>query len=209
MKKFAPFIFALAFLVPVFASAASCTGPTDNSCGIGNICQQGTNGFYACFSAPAASGSCTGLYDTSCGSGNSCQQDANGFYGCFPNANASSGLTGATSSSGAVTTPGTGGINTSYLKGYSDSIIGIVNGILVPLLMAVALLVFLYGVFNYFILGADSDDKRKEGRTFILYGVIGFAVIVSVWGLVNILLSTLGLSAGGTAASHGLTPPAL
>jgi len=210
--KLAPLFLAAALLVPSFAFATSCTGPTDNSCGIGNVCQQDSNGFYACFSAPAASGSCTGLYDTSCGAGNSCQQDANGFYGCFPNANASSGLTGGTGTTGLTTntnTSGAGGINTTYLQGYYSSIAGVINGILVPLLIAIAFITFLWGVYRYFILGADDDAKRQEGRTFVLYGIIGFVVIIAFWGLVGIVGTTIGLSAGGSAASHGITPPTL
>ena len=88
------------------------------------------------------------------------------------------------------------GINPQYIALYSNSIIGIINGILVPTLIALALIVFLWGVYNYFIYGADSDDKRKEGRTFVLYGVIGFVIIFSLWALVNILIGTLGLGVG-------------
>ena len=86
------------------------------------------------------------------------------------------------------------GINIQYIKGYSDSVISVINGILVPMLIAVAFIVFLYGAYNYFILGADNEDKRKEGRTFALYGVIGFVIIFSLWGIVNIFMGTLNLS---------------
>jgi hypothetical protein len=51
-------------------------------------------------------------------------------------------------------------------------------------------------VFQYFIAGAASDEKRKTGRTFILYGIIGFVVMLSIWGLVNLLLATLGFGWG-------------
>src|SRR5665213_18793 len=88
-------ISAIAFSLTAFspiALAATCTGPSDQaSCGAGNVCQQDTNGFYACFPAPTSTGTCTGINDTSCGSGNSCQQDANGFYKCFPNASSAQG----------------------------------------------------------------------------------------------------------------------
>lgn len=110
-----------------------------------------------------------------------------------------SGLTGATGGGITnITSTGAGGINTSYLSGYEQSILSIINTILVPLLTAVAFIVFLYGVFQTFILGGASEEKHKEGRVLILYGIIGFVVIFAVWGLVNILIGTLGLSAGGT-----------
>lgn len=103
-------------------------------------------------------------------------------------------------------TPGTfaaqgssGGINPSYLQGYKTSIIGIINGMLVPVLIAIAFITFLWGVYKYFILGADSDTERATGRQFVLWGIIGFVVIASVWALVNIVSGTLGLQIGNTA----------
>ncbi|MDD3531005.1 MAG: pilin [Candidatus Pacebacteria bacterium] len=87
------------------------------------------------------------------------------------------------------------GINTAYIKSYSDSIIYIINSILVPLLIALSFIVFLYGVYRYFIQGAASDSDRETGRQFALWGVIGFVIIVSLWGIVNLFTSTLGLTA--------------
>lgn len=75
--------------------------------------------------------------------------------------------------------------------------------------MAIAFLVFLWGVVNYFFFGADNDTKRAEGRTFVLWGIIGFAVIISLWGLVYVATSIFGLPIGGTAATYGIKPPTL
>lgn len=95
--------------------------------------------------------------------------------------------------------PSSGGIDPSYLQGYKTSIIGIINGMLVPVLIAIAFITFLWGVYKYFILGADSDTERATGRQFVLWGIIGFVVIASVWALVNIVSGTLGLQIGNTA----------
>ncbi len=61
---------------------------------------------------------------------------------------------------------------------------------LLPLIISLTILVFLWGIFN-FVMSAGSEDKRIEGRNFMIYGIIGLAVMVSVWGLVNILTGTL------------------
>lgn len=95
------------------------------------------------------------------------------------------------------------GINVDAIKPYSDGIIKIINGILVPVLFAVAFIVFLFGVYKYFIQGASNESAKGEGRTFAMWGIIGFVVILSVWGLVGIVISTLGLTSGGGAP----TPP--
>lgn len=91
------------------------------------------------------------------------------------------------------------GINPQAIEGYASSIIYVINYMLVPALIALAFIVFLWGVYLYFIYGADNEEKRKEGRTFTLYGVIGMVIIFSLWGIVNIFMSTLGLFAGGNS----------
>ena len=94
------------------------------------------------------------------------------------------------------------GINMTAIKSYSDNIILLINNVVVPVLFAVAFLYFIYGVYKYFILGADNDTERGTGRQFVLWSVIGFAVILSVWGLVAVVGNTFGLTPGGTPPSY-------
>jgi Type IV secretion system pilin len=82
------------------------------------------------------------------------------------------------------------------LFGVYGTVTGIINGILVPLLFAVAFLTFLWGIFEYFIAGGANEEKRKQGKSFILYGLIGFFIMMSVWGLVNVVVNTFGLGSG-------------
>jgi len=76
----------------------------------------------------------------------------------------------------------------------NTGIIGIMNLVVVPVIFALAFLVFVYGMVKYFILHGGEDTKRAEGRQFILWGLIGLVVLFSVWGFVNLLLSTLGIA---------------
>ncbi|HEX7651467.1 MAG TPA: hypothetical protein VF439_02005 [Candidatus Paceibacterota bacterium] len=71
-----------------------------------------------------------------------------------------------------------------------STIINIINNIIVPVLFAVAFIVFIYGAFQVFILGANDEETKTNGRNLMLYGLIGFFVMVSIWGLVNILVGT-------------------
>jgi hypothetical protein len=74
-------------------------------------------------------------------------------------------------------------------------IINTINGILVPVIFAIAFIVFLWGAFETFILGASGgEDVKEKGKNLMLWGLIGFFVMVSVWGLVNILTGTFGFS---------------
>jgi hypothetical protein len=126
------------------------------------------------------------------------------------------GSTGVTSGSGSGSTSvvptapgGKGGINTSYLQGYANSIQAVINNILVPVLTAVAFIVFLWGAYYYFIQGGHDPEKRKTGRMYIIWALIGFVIIFTVWGLVNVLTTTLGLETGGTAKERGLKLPTI
>jgi hypothetical protein len=83
-------------------------------------------------------------------------------------------------------------------------IINTINNVIVPVLFAVAFIVFLWGAFDTFILGANSEEVKERGKNLMLWGLIGFFVMVSVWGLVNILTGTV--SFGNNAGPTGGTP---
>lgn len=64
---------------------------------------------------------------------------------------------------------------------------------LIEVMFAVALLFFLYGVFKL-ISNPDSEEVKTEAKSHMLWGVIGFVIMLGVWGILNIIISTLGLS---------------
>jgi hypothetical protein len=96
----------------------------------------------------------------------------------------------------------TGSLNTSQLSGYLTSFVSFVNSALVPALLAVAFITFLWGVFKYFIRDAADEKSLAEGRQFVLWGLIGFAVILSVWGLVAIVTNTFNIQTTTTPPSY-------
>ena len=63
----------------------------------------------------------------------------------------------------------------------------------------IALVVFLWGVTDY-IRGANNQEKRKEGRQHMLWGVIGFLIMLGVFGIISILTRTLGIQ--GVTIDH-------
>lgn len=85
---------------------------------------------------------------------------------------------------------GSGSLNVKPIQNLSTSIIGLINTVVVPFVFAVAFVVFIWGVYTYFIAGGASEEKRSEGAKFVLSGLIGFAAMVTIWGLVNILVGT-------------------
>ena len=85
-------------------------------------------------------------------------------------------------------------------------IINTINNILVPVLFAVAFIVFLWGAFKTFILGANSEEVKDQGKNLMLWGLIGFFVMVSISGPLNILTGTV--SFGNNAGPSSGTPKA-
>jgi len=71
----------------------------------------------------------------------------------------------------------------------------VINGILVPVLFAVAFIAFLWGAFETFITGAGSADVKNKGKNLMLWSIIAFFVLIAVWILVNILAGTVSFNA--------------
>lgn len=76
----------------------------------------------------------------------------------------------------------------SGIEGAIDNITSIIGSI-VPLLIGAALVVFLWGVLMYVI--KDDSDSKGKAVNYMVFGIIGLFVMVSVWGLVNLLQDTL------------------
>lgn len=83
---------------------------------------------------------------------------------------------------------------TSTICGVAGTILYIINSVLVPLLFAVSFIVFLYGIASAYILHPGDEEAVKKGHKLLLWGIIGFAVMISLWGLVNVVSNTFGLS---------------
>lgn len=70
--------------------------------------------------------------------------------------------------------------------------IGNVLDTLIPILIVLGIVYFVWGVVTY-VIGKDEEAK-KRGKDKIIYGIIGLVVIVAMWGLVGIITNTFGLS---------------
>ncbi len=81
----------------------------------------------------------------------------------------------------------------TQLQTYAAAILDLINTVLVPVLFAVAFIVFIYGIAVKYIFSHGDPTKVSEGHKIILWGLIGFVVMLSLWGLVNIFDTTLGL----------------
>lgn len=74
----------------------------------------------------------------------------------------------------------------------NSNILGFINGVLVPLVFGLALIFFLWGVLLAFVIKRD-EDSRSEGKQYMVWAIVGLVVMVSLWGIVNLLAGALGL----------------
>lgn len=67
-------------------------------------------------------------------------------------------------------------------------LIGYLNYI-VPALITVAVVYFVWGVISFII--SSEEEAKKKGKTKIINGLIGLFVIVSFWGIIAIVQRSL------------------
>lgn len=66
------------------------------------------------------------------------------------------------------------------------------------LFWAMAVAFFVWGIVK-FIKNADDTAEHEKGKQFMVWGIIAFLVLVSLWGIVRFLLvDTIGISPTGT-----------
>ena len=63
----------------------------------------------------------------------------------------------------------------------------------VILLIGFAVVFFLYGILKYITAGED-EERRNKMKNLMIYGIIGLFVMISFWGIVNILVNTFELN---------------
>ena len=87
--------------------------------------------------------------------------------------------------------------NFGQAKTFVTGFIDFMNGTLVPAIFGLAILVFLWGMFNTFILGGDDEEKQTKGKQLMMYSIAGFVLMIGIWGVVNLIASSLGVNNSG------------
>jgi hypothetical protein len=104
----------------------------------------------------------------------------------------------------ALVNPGNAG-EFDGLRNFFAKLTAFMNGTLVPAVFALAFLVFIWGMFKTFILGGHDEEKQGEGKQLMMYAILGFVIMISLWGIVTIIADSLGLQGG---IAPGLLPVA-
>jgi hypothetical protein len=62
----------------------------------------------------------------------------------------------------------------------------------VPYLIVIAIGAFMQGLIKYVGHG-DNEEKKTEGRKMMIYGIVGFFFMVSIWGVLSLFTNSFGV----------------
>ena len=80
---------------------------------------------------------------------------------------------------------------------FQDLLINILdfsNDVLIPFIIGIGFLVFVWGIFKYFIFGGANDEAKASGKSLIVWATVGFVAIIIFWGVINLLTESTGLA---------------
>ena len=70
--------------------------------------------------------------------------------------------------------------------------IGDLINIATPIVVALALLYFFWGLATY-ILNQGNEKKKEGGREIMIWGIVALFIMVSVWGIINVVRDTFSI----------------
>ena len=58
---------------------------------------------------------------------------------------------------------------------------------LLPGLFSLGLVVFSWGIFQYYIQGGSDEEAREKSKALMMYGILTFIVMVFFWGVGHLI----------------------
>lgn len=86
-----------------------------------------------------------------------------------------------------------------------ENILDFTNDVLIPFIIGIGFLVFVWGMFQYFIAGGANDEAKEKGKSLMIYATLGFVLIIVFWGVINLLTDSIGLG-GSTLQDIPVAP---
>ena len=67
------------------------------------------------------------------------------------------------------------------------------NTTLIPFIIGIGFLFFVWGMFQYFIAGGANEESKQKGKSLMINATLGFVVIIIFFGVINLLTNSTGL----------------
>jgi len=60
-----------------------------------------------------------------------------------------------------------------------ENILVFSNDVLIPFILGIGFLVFVWGIFKYFIFGGANEEAKEQGKSLVIYATLGFSLSLS------------------------------
>jgi len=81
----------------------------------------------------------------------------------------------------------------SNLSNLINRFVDVIINPLIAILFALALALFMWGIAR-FIWSADDETAREQGKSHMIWGLVGMLIMVSVYGILNVATSIIGIA---------------
>jgi TRAP-type C4-dicarboxylate transport system permease small subunit len=79
--------------------------------------------------------------------------------------------------------------------------------VVVSIIFVIAVIVFGWGIVKL-IIASGNPEEIKKAKGFLIWGIVGIAVLASVFGIITYLQEFFGVTAGsGTIETPAVSPP--
>jgi predicted membrane channel-forming protein YqfA (hemolysin III family) len=75
---------------------------------------------------------------------------------------------------------------------------------IIPILITIGVVYFIWGIVQYVI--ADDEKAKDAGKNRMMWGLIGLFVIVTFWGLIQVIGNTLDVQDVDPSGTINITP---
>jgi hypothetical protein len=85
------------------------------------------------------------------------------------------------------------GADLGPLQDLMSNIVTVINNVIVPFIFGVGFLVFVWGMFKFFVVGGANEEAKEQGKSLMVYATLGFVLMIVFWGVVNLIADSTGV----------------
>lgn len=78
---------------------------------------------------------------------------------------------------------------------FMDRVYDVIINPAIVFFFALALVMFLIGMLQFLVYRQSNNEKSQEGRQHMLWGIIGMFIMIAVFGIMRLIINTLGADA--------------
>ncbi len=79
------------------------------------------------------------------------------------------------------------------INSFLINVVAFIDTVIIPFMFGVAFLVFVINAIRYFVVQSNNEEGREKAKALISYSLLAFVLLIVFWGIINLLVSSLGL----------------